>query len=61
MVGFWLSLGEVATPFSAWASFAASYLSLIAAEPIFTLLVIKGLARLRHHALVQYCFEFRAA
>ncbi len=33
MVGFWLMIGEVETPFTAWLKFAASYLILVALEP----------------------------
>lgn len=36
MVAFWLSMAEVATPFSAWLQFAASYLLVVAAEPVMT-------------------------
>ena len=45
MVGFWLLMGEVATPFSAWLTFAASYLALIAVEPFITLLTLRVLKR----------------
>ncbi len=45
MVGFWLALGQEPTPLQSWATFAASYLPLIALEPAFTLLVLKGLKR----------------
>ena len=45
MVGFWLALGQEPTPLQSWATFAASYLPLIALEPVFTLLVLKGLKR----------------
>lgn len=61
MVGFWLSLGEVATPLAAWGAFAASYAAVVIAEPLFTLAVIKGLARWRDSAAVRYCFDIRAA
>lgn len=59
IVGFWLSVGEIATPLSAWAAFAASYLVLVIAEPIFTWTMIKGLQRLETSSLARYCFEFR--
>jgi len=45
MVGFWLFIGEVETPFSAWLSFATSYLAVVAVEPFITLLTIKVLKR----------------
>jgi cobalt/nickel transport system permease protein len=60
MVGFWLAIGEVATPFIAWATFAASYLVLVACEPLFTLAVIHGLGRLKANAAVRYCFDLRS-
>lgn len=60
MVGFWLAIGEVATPVAAWATFAASYATIVVAEPIFTWLVVKGLARGRELAAVRYCFDVRA-
>lgn len=53
MVGFWLALGQEATPFQSWAAFAASYLPLIALEPVFTLVVLKGLKRFERTAAVQ--------
>src|SRR5687767_6156276 len=45
MVGFWLSIGEVATPLSEWARFAASYLAVVALEPVVTLAVLLGVQR----------------
>lgn len=61
MVGFWLAIGEVATPLAAWATFAASYGALLIVEPVFTLLVVKGLARFKNHAAVRFCFDLRLA
>jgi len=49
MVGFWLSIGEVATPFSAWAAFAASYLAIVACEPLITYAAVKGLKSVENH------------
>lgn len=46
MVGFWLFLGEEATPLADWALFAASYLPLVLCEPIFTWVALKGVDRL---------------
>lgn len=56
MVGFWLLIGEVATPFTAWATFAASYLSLVALEPVFTYMTLRLLRRYAHKPLVRLCF-----
>ena len=61
MVGFWLAIGEVATPLAAWATFAASYGAMLIAEPVFTWGVVKGLARVKHHAAVRFCFDLRLA
>lgn len=61
MVGFWLALGEVATPLAAWLAFAAAYASVVIAEPLLTWGIVKGLARYRNNAALRYCFELRAA
>ncbi len=61
MVGFWLSIGEVATPFSAWLSFASSYLVLVACEPLLTYAAVRLMQRHADRALVRLCFELRAA
>lgn len=52
MVGFWLMIGDVATPFSAWAAFAGSYLAIVAIEPVVTYLAVKGLKAIEDHDLV---------
>jgi ABC-type Co2+ transport system permease subunit len=61
MVGFWLSIGEVATPLAAWAAFAASYISLVLIEPVFTWVIVKGLARYKDSRVLRYCFDLRTA
>ncbi len=60
MVGFWLSIGEVATPFSAWAAFTASYIPVVMAEPLLTLAVLHLVHKGRDLAAVRYCFTARA-
>jgi cobalt/nickel transport system permease protein len=60
MVGFWLAVGEVATPLAAWAAFAASYASVVIAEPLLTYAIVKGLARWKDNAAVRYCFKLHA-
>jgi ABC-type Co2+ transport system permease subunit len=55
MVGFWLSMAQVATPFSDWLWFASSYLSLVVLEPMFTLTVLTGLQRLNPPAWLRLC------
>lgn len=56
MVGFWLFIGNVETPFSAWAAFASSYLVVVACEPIITIATVKALKRYEHTPLVKKFF-----
>ncbi len=56
MVGFWLLIGEVETPFTAWLAFAGSYLLVVAFEPIFTYTTLKVMKRYEHTALVSRLF-----
>ena len=60
MVGFWLAIGEVATPLSAWLAFASSYAAIVAVEPLLTLLLISAIARRQHSAAVRLCFQPQA-
>ncbi|MFA7241790.1 MAG: energy-coupling factor ABC transporter permease [Sulfuricellaceae bacterium] len=60
MVGFWLLVGEVATPFTAWATFASSYLVLVAVEPLFTYSLVKLLKRHEGKPLVDTCFAVKS-
>lgn len=60
MVGFWLLVGEVATPFTAWATFASSYLALVAVEPLFTYSLVKLLKRHEGKPLVDICFAVKS-
>lgn len=46
MVGFWLALGEEATPLASLALFAASYVPLVLCEPVFSFAVLKLLGKL---------------
>jgi ABC-type Co2+ transport system permease subunit len=64
MVGFWLSIGEIATPLAAWLAFASSYLVIVAIEPLVTMGAIKLLGKHSDNRLVQLCFaveSFKAA
>jgi len=61
MIGFWLSIAEVATPFSAWLTFASSYLILVACEPLLTYATVQFMQRHAHRPLVRLCFDLRAA
>ena len=60
MVGFWLSMGQVATPFAQWATFAAAYLPVVLIEPVLTVAVVKLLHSQAHRPLVQLCFAVPA-
>jgi hypothetical protein len=57
MVGFWLFMSNVATPFSAWASFAASYLAVVAVEPFVTLATVRLLKKYETTAVVRKITE----
>lgn len=56
MVGFWLLMSHVETPFAAWLSFATSYLVVVACEPVVTLATVKLLKRYEERPLVQKLF-----
>lgn len=60
MVGFWLALADVATPFAAWATFAASYLAIVAIEPLVTYGALRLLKRHEDRPLVATCFSVGA-
>ncbi|CAM3858090.1 energy-coupling factor ABC transporter permease [Roseateles saccharophilus] len=60
MVGFWLSISTVAAPLAGWATFAASYLLLVAVEPLMTIGLVALGGRLRSsggRALVALAFD----
>ena len=52
MVGFWIMIGDVATPLSTWAAFAATYLGVVVLEPIVTLGALKVLKSVEDNAIV---------
>ncbi|HYJ99019.1 MAG TPA: cobalamin biosynthesis protein CbiM, partial [Burkholderiaceae bacterium] len=58
---FWLSIGEVATPLSEWARFAASYVAVVALEPVVTVAVLLGVRRWRDQRWAAWCFDIRGA
>ena len=60
MVGFWLLVGDVETPFFAWAKFAVSYTPLVLIEPVVTMTAVRLLKRWQEHTLVEHCFNIRA-
>ena len=57
MVGFWLFIGDVATPFSAWVAFASSYMAIVAIEPVFTYVIVRMLKRYETSFLVSRFFS----
>ncbi len=56
MVGFWLLIGEVETPFASWAAFAGSYFAVVAVEPFITLLTLRVLKKYEGAAVVKSLF-----
>ena len=56
MVGFWLMIGNVATPFSAWLAFAGSYLAIVLVEPLFTWAIVNGLKKLDGRTVISRLF-----
>lgn len=61
MVGFWLSIGVVATPLADWLRFAASYLAVVAIEPVLTVGVLLFVGRVRSRRWAAWCFDTRHA
>lgn len=59
MVGFWLAIGNDATALADWGLFAASYLAIVALEPLFTVLVVKGVQTLHAQRWARLCFDER--
>jgi len=60
MVGFWLLAAEVATPLASWATFATSYLAMVAIEPLVTYGALRLLKRHEDRPLVATCFSVGA-
>ena len=59
MVGFWLLLGEQATPLAHWAQFAASYMALVLLEPLVTLAVLRLASLLGDRRWARLCLDER--
>ncbi|MFM2346176.1 MAG: hypothetical protein RL654_929 [Pseudomonadota bacterium] len=59
MVGFWLSQGLQATALADWAAFAASYLALVAVEPLLTVALVRGSRRLDAAGWAGLCLDER--
>ena len=59
MVGFWLMVSEVEPPLAAWATFAASYLAVVALEPVVTMTAVRWLKNREKHDLIGHCCQVR--
>ena len=59
MVGFWLLMGEGSTALADWAAFAASYVSVVLLEPVFTVLIVRGVRSVRDARWARACFDER--
>ena len=57
MVGFWLSISSDAAALSDWGLFAASYISLVAVEPLLTIGLTVGVTRLRKSRWLAACID----
>lgn len=53
VVGFWLLLGDEATPLADWAIFALAYLPLVLCEPVFTFVVLRLMKKVEDKPLVR--------
>ncbi|MCK9260840.1 MAG: energy-coupling factor ABC transporter permease [Azoarcus sp.] len=60
MVGFWLAIGEVATPLADWATFAVAYAPLVVLEPLITFSLIRLLQPYSGSAAMKLCTALRA-
>lgn len=60
MVGFWLAIGEIATPLADWATFAAAYVPLVLVEPIITLVLVKALLPFADTPALRLCTALHA-
>lgn len=57
MVGFWLSISSDAAPVADWALFAASYVSLVAIEPLLTIGLVALVGHLRGSRWLAACID----
>lgn len=60
MVGFWLAIGEVATPLADWAAFAIAYAPLVVLEPLITFSLIRLLQPYAASPAMKLCTTLRA-
>lgn len=59
MVGFWLAVGEAATPLADWLRFVGAYAGLVALEPVVTLALLRLVHLARHQRWARACFDER--
>ncbi len=59
MVGFWLLIGDVETPFSAWLTFASSYLAVVVCEPLVTYFAVRTLKRYENTPVIAKLFAVK--
>lgn len=59
MVGFWLAIGEDATPLADWLRFVSAYAGLVVVEPLVTIAIVRGVQALRTRRWAQACFDER--
>lgn len=57
MVGFWLLISHDSTPVADWALFAASYLGVVAVEPLLTIGLVLAARRIRHSRVARWCLD----
>jgi len=59
MVGFWLAVGEDATPLADWLRFVGAYVALVALEPVVTLTMLRAVHAVRTQRWARACFDER--
>jgi ABC-type Co2+ transport system permease subunit len=59
MVGFWLLISHDPAPIADWALFAASYLGVVAVEPLLTVGLVLAAGRIRGSRLLRLCLDER--
>ena len=55
----WLASGEQAVSLAEWGRFAASYLGVVALEPLVTIALVRGAAALRSQRWARVCLDER--
>ena len=57
MVGFWLAISNDPAPVADWALFAASYLGVVAVEPLLTIGLVLAARRIRSGRVARWCLD----